>query len=463
MFELAALAGGALASASAARRSRGRAARWRSPTAALERLTADAAGDAPARVLDARPRAPRARAVRRGARATSSAAPRSPRQTGRERVLLIAHGRVGRRRWSSSAASPRRSRPPRKASSARAWPATRACCCGRTARSRPRGWRPATSTAALRHAGEAAAPGHAGPTSTRRASPAGASAPRWPPPATPTAPSRVMLDAFGGPELPRVLPADRPRGGAPTSSRRSSRARRRRRRRGGARPRRGRRRARRHARTRDAVTGIARSAVLLAARARATRPRRPRPRPRAAARRRRSPPRGRGSPRAGRSRPRGDRRGAIEALVAAESAFDGFGALRRRDEAVRELRRLGHRVVRAAPRTSRRRPAHRARARDRRARRRRTHQPRGRRAARPQHAHGRGAPAQHLRQARRPLARRARARLPTRPRRRRQLASGGRTGSRCLGSRAPPRSGGRGGGADGWSQVSARCDGARGT
>ena len=44
----------------------------------------------------------------------------------------------------------------------------------------------------------------------------------------------------------------------------------------------------------------------------------------------------------------GDRAGAVEALVAAEAAFDGFGALRRRDEAVRELRRLGHRVLRAA-------------------------------------------------------------------------------------------------------------------
>ena len=33
---------------------------------------------------------------------------------------------------------------------------------------------------------------------------------------------------------------------------------------------------------------------------------------------------------------------------AAEAAFDGCGALRRRDEAVRELRRLGRRVQRAA-------------------------------------------------------------------------------------------------------------------
>jgi DNA-binding NarL/FixJ family response regulator len=44
----------------------------------------------------------------------------------------------------------------------------------------------------------------------------------------------------------------------------------------------------------------------------------------------------------------GDRRAAVEALTAAEAALDGFGAIRRRDEAVRELRRLGHRVLRPA-------------------------------------------------------------------------------------------------------------------
>jgi ATP/maltotriose-dependent transcriptional regulator MalT len=44
----------------------------------------------------------------------------------------------------------------------------------------------------------------------------------------------------------------------------------------------------------------------------------------------------------------GRRRAAIETLVAAESELDALGARRRRDEAVRELRRLGHRVVRAA-------------------------------------------------------------------------------------------------------------------
>jgi len=35
------------------------------------------------------------------------------------------------------------------------------------------------------------------------------------------------------------------------------------------------------------------------------------------------------------------------------------------------------------------------------------------------------------------------------------VASRGRTGARCSGRRAPPRSGGRGGGADGWSPLSA--------
>jgi ATP/maltotriose-dependent transcriptional regulator MalT len=44
----------------------------------------------------------------------------------------------------------------------------------------------------------------------------------------------------------------------------------------------------------------------------------------------------------------GDRPSAIAALIAAESALDRFGAVRWRDEAVRELRHLGHRVRRAA-------------------------------------------------------------------------------------------------------------------
>jgi ATP/maltotriose-dependent transcriptional regulator MalT len=45
----------------------------------------------------------------------------------------------------------------------------------------------------------------------------------------------------------------------------------------------------------------------------------------------------------------GDRPAARQALTEAEAAFDRFGARRRRDEAVRELRRLGHRVLRRAP------------------------------------------------------------------------------------------------------------------
>jgi DNA-binding CsgD family transcriptional regulator len=44
----------------------------------------------------------------------------------------------------------------------------------------------------------------------------------------------------------------------------------------------------------------------------------------------------------------GRRPEAIESLTAAEEALDGFGALRLRDDAVRELRRLGRRVQRPA-------------------------------------------------------------------------------------------------------------------
>jgi DNA-binding NarL/FixJ family response regulator len=44
----------------------------------------------------------------------------------------------------------------------------------------------------------------------------------------------------------------------------------------------------------------------------------------------------------------GERAAALAALGEAESALHGFGALRWRDEAVRELRRLGHRVRRGS-------------------------------------------------------------------------------------------------------------------
>jgi ATP/maltotriose-dependent transcriptional regulator MalT len=48
----------------------------------------------------------------------------------------------------------------------------------------------------------------------------------------------------------------------------------------------------------------------------------------------------------------GRRPAAVEALAEAESALDGFGAARLRSEAARELRRLGHRVVRPATDTA---------------------------------------------------------------------------------------------------------------
>ena len=53
----------------------------------------------------------------------------------------------------------------------------------------------------------------------------------------------------------------------------------------------------------------------------------------------------------------GDRPSAIASLIAAESALDGFGAVRWRDGAVRELRALGHRVRRQARDASSGRPA----------------------------------------------------------------------------------------------------------
>ena len=58
----------------------------------------------------------------------------------------------------------------------------------------------------------------------------------------------------------------------------------------------------------------------------------------------------------------GDRPAALAALTAAESALDGFGAVRWRDEAVRELRRLGHRVGASPARRSARSPAASARS-----------------------------------------------------------------------------------------------------
>ncbi|MGZ8648269.1 MAG: LuxR C-terminal-related transcriptional regulator, partial [Solirubrobacteraceae bacterium] len=152
----------------------------------------------------------------------------------------------------------------------------------------------------------------------------------------------AMLQAFGGPELPGVLPADRPiavadlveaqlacgdvaaaegalaQGGTAAGTPWA-----------------------------EAVTGIARSAVLLA---------RDRPREAAAAAAEAREAAASAPLAAARARlaegqalaAAGDRQAAVEALMAAESALDGFGALRRRDAAVRELRRLGRRVLRPA-------------------------------------------------------------------------------------------------------------------
>jgi DNA-binding NarL/FixJ family response regulator len=145
-----------------------------------------------------------------------------------------------------------------------------------------------------------------------------------------------MLDAFGGPGLPRVLPADRPAAAADlveaqlaagdvaaAEATLAIAA-------GGD-----------HA---LAVTAVARAGVLLAL-----------GRPQAAAAAAREGAGGapitaaRALLAEGRAHAAaGDRGAAIRALAAAESALDGLGALRRRDEAVRELRRLGHRVLRPA-------------------------------------------------------------------------------------------------------------------
>ncbi len=152
----------------------------------------------------------------------------------------------------------------------------------------------------------------------------------------------AMLESFGGPELPEVLPAERPLAaadmveallatgdvvGAEAALAHGQAA-----------------AARAGTPWARATTSLTRSAVLLArdrpleaaaeARAAATAA------PLASARARLAEGQALAAA--------GDRRAAVETLAAAESAFDGFGAVRRRDTAVRELRRLGHRVLRPA-------------------------------------------------------------------------------------------------------------------
>ena len=155
----------------------------------------------------------------------------------------------------------------------------------------------------------------------------------------------ALLEAFGGESLDRVVPCDRPAAAADlveaqlacgdlgaaerTLAHAEAAA------------------ARAGTTWAAAVAGIARSAVLLARE-------RPREAAEAAAAAREAAA---GAPLA-RARAQlaegralaaaGRRKQAVEALVAAESALDGFGAARGRGEAVRELRRLGHRVHRPA-------------------------------------------------------------------------------------------------------------------
>jgi DNA-binding CsgD family transcriptional regulator len=162
-----------------------------------------------------------------------------------------------------------------------------------------------------------------------------------------------MVDAFGGPALPAVLPVDRPAAAADLAEAQLA---------AGevdaaeatlaavaadpaaAAP------AAADApgsRWRRAVVGLAHSAVLLAR----ERPAEALEAARAAALAAEGAPLAHARARLAEGRAlaaTGDRAAAIETLVAAEAALDGFRALRRRDEAVRELRRLGHRVLRPA-------------------------------------------------------------------------------------------------------------------
>ena len=155
----------------------------------------------------------------------------------------------------------------------------------------------------------------------------------------------VMLEAFGGPDLPSVLPADRPAAAADLVEAQialgnlaaaeaalaegESAA------------------AQAATGPAGAITGIARAALLLASE-------RPAAAVTAAAAAREAAA---GAPflaaRAllaeGRAQAAaGERQAALATLIAAQSELDGFGAMRRRDEAVRELRQLGHRIPRSA-------------------------------------------------------------------------------------------------------------------
>jgi DNA-binding NarL/FixJ family response regulator len=341
VFELAALACGALASASAAE-GPDAAGRLDQSAAALERLTApQLATRLPAFWMHGRARRALGQLdasladLRRGAALAE--------QTGRERVLLmvtvesvatlIELGRLAEARAAAEEGVERArlAGSPRMLLWAQSTLAAATLAAGDVA-------------AALRHAEQAAQEG-------TRPDFHAAGQPGWCLSAALTAAGRadravpVMLEAFGGPDLARVLPADRPAAAADLVDAQLAR--------GDI--------AAAHAALAQAKTAaeragtaparalaaLAHAAVLLAQA-------RPNEAAGAAATARETAA---GAPllsaRAllaeGQAHAAaGDRPAAIPALMAAQSAFDDFGALRRRDQAVRELRRLGHRVPRPA-------------------------------------------------------------------------------------------------------------------
>ena len=272
-------------------------------------------------------------------------------ETGRENVLRAAHDRDGgdARRARAARGGGRHRRAGPRAGAAGRQPADPLV----GARHARLGARLAAGdvAAALEHADRRGRHGRRSPTSTPPASPDG---PRR------RADGRRQPRSRGGGDA-RVVRRPRarrrccrPTGRSPRpTSRRPARAR--------ATPRRpigrcARRRPRRYGRRRSAADrrGAAgpRSCWSSAARTRPSSPRGGHSRPPGTRRWRRP---ARSSPRVGRSPRRAGAPRPGEALIAAESRLAGFGAQRLRDEAARELRRLGHRVRRPA-RGDRRRP-----------------------------------------------------------------------------------------------------------
>ena len=105
---------------------------------------------------------------------------------------------------------PRRSRPARRASSARGSPATRACCCGRTARCSPARLAAGDVAAALRARRRGGGASRRRPDVHAAGQPGWASAPRSPRPATPSGRSRRCSTRSAAPRCRDVMPAERP-------------------------------------------------------------------------------------------------------------------------------------------------------------------------------------------------------------------------------------------------------------